>query len=195
MRYIDEKFEQLKEWKNRNGMQIYDRANMVLSHYKDYILMGGKLGYDFTDTFVLFPKHLPEAHDSASKLTNIKKNEEYDKLIKEAYKGLLEQYRFTKNGLTLIPPKTAKEIVKEGHTLHHCVHSYVERVAKGNCVILFIRETANIKQPFYTLEIRNEEVIQIHGERHCSPTPEVEKFLEQWKKRKLITILYKKSDK
>ena len=185
MRYIDEKYEYLKDWKNQHGVYRYDKTSRVLSDYKDYIEMGEKLGYDFADSFVLFPKNLPEAHDQASKLSDVKKNELYNKQIQEAYKSLASKYRFTKNGLTLIPPKTANEIVTEGHTLHHCVHTYVERAAKNQCVILFIRETANKKKPFYTLELRGGEVIQIHGEHHCAPTPEVQKFLDLWKRRKL----------
>jgi len=75
----------------------------------------------------------------------------------------VEQYRFANDDFVLIPPKTANEIVKEGHTLHHCVHSFVEKVAKGECLILFIRQKDNVKEPFYTLEVRNGRVIQIHG--------------------------------
>jgi predicted RNA-binding Zn-ribbon protein involved in translation (DUF1610 family) len=186
IRYIDEKYELLKEQKNKNGVYRYEKPNNVLIEYKDYLEMGGKIGYDFKDSFVLFPKNLTEAHDQASMLTNVNENKKYNKQIQEAYKNLLNQYHFTKDGLTLMPPKSAKEIVKEGHTLHHCVHSYVERVAEGRSVILFIRETENIKKPFYTLEIQDGEVSQIHGEYHCRPTPEVEKFLELWKNKKLI---------
>ena len=186
MRYIDEKFELLKNWINRHGVCRYKEPNNILSDYKDYLLMGVKLGYDFTDSFVLFPKNLPEAHDLASILIDVKKKEIYNKQIQEAYKGLLEQYRFTKNGLTLIPPKTAKEIVVEGHFLHHCVNSYVERVAEGKCVILFIRETSDIEKPFYTLEIHNGQIVQIQGKHHCKPTPKVKKFLELWKNKKLL---------
>jgi hypothetical protein len=187
MRYIGEQFEQLKSLKTRYGGNRYEKPGKVLSEYRDYLHMGGKLGYDFTDSFVLFPKNLPEVHDQASKLFDAKKDKIFNRQIQAAYKGLLEKYRFTKDGLTIIPPKTAKEIVQEGHTLHHCVHSYVERVAEGECVILFVRETANINAPFYTLELRNGRVIQIHGKNHSSPTPEVNAFLELWKRKKLQT--------
>lgn len=186
MRYVDEQYDRMKDSTTRYGARRYQQPSSVLSEYKDYLIMGSPLGYDFTDSFVLFPRNLPEAHDQASKLFDTKKKAIYNGLIRDAYISLLEQYRFTKNGLTLIPPKTANEIVKEGHTLHHCVHSYVERVANGKCVILFIRRTDSIKEPYYTLELRDNRVMQIHGNKHCAPTPEVEKFLDMWKRKKLL---------
>jgi hypothetical protein len=186
MRYVDEQFERLKNYKGQYGNRRYEKPDRIASDYKDYLFMGGRLGYDLSDEFVLFPKNLPEAHDQASKLYKNKKTGIFSKMIQQAYADLLEQYRFTKDGFTLIPPKSANEIIKEGHTLHHCVHSYVENVADGKCVVLFIRRTNDVKQPFYTMELRDDKVIQIHGKHHAKPTPEVEKFLEQWKRKKLL---------
>ncbi|MCL2772669.1 MAG: PcfJ domain-containing protein [Oscillospiraceae bacterium] len=185
MCYVDEQYVRLKDKETPYGVWRYEKPKGVLSEYKDYLVMGGHLEYDFSDSFALFPKNLPEAHDQASKLYDVKKKAGYDQVIREAYKNLAEKYRMTKNGLTIIPPKTAKEIVTEGHTLHHCVHTYVERVADGKCVILFIRKTANIKEPFYTLEVRDGQIVQIHGDHHGAPTPEVKKFLELWERKKL----------
>ena len=185
MRYIEEQFECLKDLKTQYGGRRYESVGRVLSDYKDYLSMGGLLEYDFKNSFVLFPKNLPEAHDQTSKLFSGKKSGIFKKVIRAAYESLLEKYCFTRDGLTLIPPKTEKEIISEGHTLHHCVYSYVEKVAKGECLILFIRQTENIKKPFYTLEIQNGQVIQIQGKYHCEPTPEVKKFLEFWVRKKL----------
>ena len=187
MRYIDEQYERLKEWESHYGGRRYDRPGRLLSEYKDYLEMGNNLAYDFSDSFILFPKNLPEAHDQASILFDTKKQAIFDKAIREAYKPLREQYFFSKDGLTIIPPKTAKEIVTEGHALHHCVHTYVERVAKGRCVVLFVRQKDNIKEPFYTVEVKDGRVIQIHGTRHSAPTPEVNEFLELWAQKKLAT--------
>ena len=188
MRYVDEQFKRFKNWESSFGVHRYEKPNNILSDYKDYLKMGNRLGYDLTNNFVLFPKNLSETHDQTNKLYNNNKTSIFNKEIQEAYKKLLTQYRFTKNGLTIIPPKTSKEIVDEGHKLHHCVASYVENAATGECVILFIRQIENIEEPFYTVEIMDGRVIQIHGKNHCSPTPEVNKFLEQWKRKKLLAI-------
>jgi hypothetical protein len=154
--------------------------------------MGGRLEYDFSHDFVLFPKNLPEAHDQASKLYENRKTDIFSKMIHASYAATLEQYRFTNNGFTLIPPRSAAEIVKEGHTLHHCVHAYVERVANGECVILFLRRTENIKAPFFTVELRDGRVTQVRGQQNSAPTPEVQKFLELWKRKSRGGILVRK---
>jgi hypothetical protein len=150
--------------------------------------MGKSLNYDFTDNFVLFPRNLQEAHDQVAILFDTRKSEFHNNAIREAYKQLRERYCFTKDGFTVIPPKTAKEIVAEGHALHHCVHSYVERVAEGRCIVLFIREKDNVKKPFYTVEVRNNRIIQIHGKNHSAPTPELKKFLDTWEIKKLSVV-------
>jgi len=185
MRYADGQYERLKDWKNRYNVRRYERPGSILSEYKDYLEMGGKLGYDFADSFILFPKNLPEAHDRASQLYDTRKKAALDKAIREAYKALRDRYRFSKDGFTVIPPKTAEEIVAEGHTLHHCVHTYVERVAQRRCVVLFIRRKDKIKEPFYTVELQDGRVIQIHGMRHCAPASEVKEFIELWERKKL----------
>jgi len=186
MRYIEEQFINHKEVKQKYGGPRYHNIGGVLSDYKDYLYMSGFLEYDMKNDFVLFPKNLHEAHDQASEMFNGRKSEIFNKAIRSVYDELKDKYSFTRDGLTLIPPKTAKEIVKEGHTLHHCVNSYLEKVAKGKCLVLFIRQTDNIKKPFYTVEIQDDRVIQIQGMHHCNPTPEVKKFLEIWKRKKLM---------
>jgi len=188
MRYIDEQFERSKGYRTQYGGRRYESPGKTAADYRDYLSIGGKLGFNFSDGFVLFPKKLPEAHDQAANLYEDKKISIFSEMIQKAHSALQAQYRFTKGGLTLTAPKSADEIINEGHTLHHCVHTYVERVAGGECVVLFIRRTDAINEPFYTLEVQGNRVIQIHGNHHCKPTPEVEKFLEQWKRKKLATV-------
>jgi DNA-directed RNA polymerase subunit RPC12/RpoP len=175
MRYAEEQLEHPR----------YNSVDMVSFDYKDYLNMAEKLGYDMKNSIVLFPKNLPDAHDTVSKMYDVNKSGIIKKLISDAYKNLEEKYSFTKDGLTLIPPKSAEEITNEGHILHHCVHSYVEKVTNGICLIFFIRRTENIKEPFYTLEVRNGRVIQVQGKYHCAPTKDVEKFLKIWERKKL----------
>lgn len=72
------------------------------------------------------------------------------------------------------------KVSPEGNALHHCVGSYANRVAKKECVILFLRRTEELEKPFYTVEVRNRKVVQVQGMGHCDPTPEVEAFMAQW---------------
>lgn len=80
-------------------------------------------------------------------------------------------------------------IVAEGNALHHCVGSYVERIAEEECIILFLRRCANECKPFYTIEVRRQEVVQVRGAGNCGMTPEVEAFVTAWKQRALCAPL------
>lgn len=159
---------------------------LAFGAYKDYIRFCEDLNYDLTDDFILYPRHLKEAHDRASEMLNKRKAEITDQKIATEYANLLKQYRMTRYGLMIVPPKTAAEIVEEGHALHHCVGGYVSRVANKECVILFLRKKEEPDKPFYTIEIRNGEVQQIRGYDNCDPPPKVEKYLKAWKQKKLL---------
>jgi predicted RNA-binding Zn-ribbon protein involved in translation (DUF1610 family)/rubredoxin len=180
MRYAEEQYKRLKTFKGKYGGIRYEGVRKVLSEYKDYLIMGRGLNFNLTDSFVLFPRNLQVSHDQSSKLYDTKKSSIYRKVIRGAYEGLLGQYHYANDEFTLIPPKTANEIVKEGHTLHHCVNTYVERVAKGKCIVLFIRRNDSINDPFYTVELQNNRVTQVYGMDHCKPTPEVNNFINLW---------------
>ena len=58
--------------------------------------------------------------------------------------------------------------------------SYTKRVAVGECLILFLRRCENIDKPFYTIELREREVVQLKGANNTDATPEVQKFVECW---------------
>ena len=82
-------------------------------------------------------------------------------------------------------PATPKDIEAEGNALHHCVGGYVGRVAKQECLILFLRKCEEPKKSFYTIEVRNRKVIQVRGMKNEVATPEVEKFMDRWEKKVL----------
>jgi hypothetical protein len=187
MRYAEEQFEHLKGEKTRYAASRYEVLGRVLSEYKDYLRMGRGLDYDLTSSFVLFPRDLKQAHDQAVALYDEHKAAIYNKLILAAYQPLLERYGFTKYGFTMLPPKSAEEIVREGHALHHCVGTYAGRVAKEECIILFLRRADAADEPFVTVELRNGEISQTRGQNNCVPPPEVKKFLELWERQKLLT--------
>lgn len=86
------------------------------------------------------------------------------------------------DGMKVVLPTAPKDLVLEGHVLHHCVGGYVDDMANGECAILFLRQCAEERKPFYTVEVRDGKVTQVRGMKNCSPTPEVSRFIERWKK-------------
>ena len=162
----------------------YRGYNGVLSDYNDYLRFCEQLEYDLKNEFVLFPKNFKQAHDRAQDAIKLHRVEQYDAQVALMQKNLKHQYQFKSDGLIVLPPQSAQEIVREGQKLHHCVGSYVENVVNQDCVILFIRRESRKSKPFYTVEVRGNRVLQVRGANNRSPVPEVEKFLSKWKKKK-----------
>lgn len=76
-------------------------------------------------------------------------------------------------------PKDESEIVKEGKTLHHCVGSYAKKhFVYGTSIIVFVRDKAHRETPLYTLELKNNRIIQLKGERNKSADEEAKKEAE-----------------
>lgn len=162
------------------------------SDWIDYLRWCQELEYDLHNEFIIFPKPFKQAHDRVLEENNKRKDKERlkklakeSKVIKKMAAEVLKQYGIETDDLIILVPKNAKEIIDEGHTLHHCVGTYVEKVAAGTTNILFIRDKKNIKKPFYTLEVRDNIVIQCRGKNNCNMTKEVEEFVELLKRKRL----------
>ncbi len=82
---------------------------------------------------------------------------------------------------------SAEEInqAAEGHKLHHCVGSYVQRVSNHLTTMLFIRMKDKPEESIYSMKVRNNEVIQVRGLYNASMTPEVQGFINSFKAKKL----------
>lgn len=157
----------------------------LLTTFRDYLNMCLQLEYDLTNDFVLFPRYLEKSHDKVTHLIKKRKMEIYNKQIKEQFPVLQKLYQFKHKDYMIVVPRTAKEITKEGHTLHHCVGSYISSVAKQQCTILFVRSKAEPKKPLCTVEIRDNTVRQARCLRNQEPSDEIKAFLDLWEERVL----------
>ena len=183
MRYAAEQFAAHK--KTSFMTPGYYSMSDLLTDYKDYLCMSEALDYDMKSEFILFPRDLKEAHDRVNDLSDKELSAAYDRKIAKAFAELQSRYQFRAGGLMIVPPRSAKEIVKEGQKLHHCVGRYVKDVVKSKCVILFIRQTKAPRRPYCTVEVQNGEVVQARVENNHTPPPEVQKFIETWKQQVL----------
>ena len=177
MRYFEQQFSKMKP-------NSYRGHNGIVSDYDDYLEFCEQLQYDMKNEFVLFPKNLSAAHDQARELVKQEDARQYDPQIASVRKELKRRYQFSSDGLVILPPQSAREIVIEGQKLHHCVGGYASRMAKKECVILFVRQEDQKTKPFYTVEVKNNRVMQVRGAHNCAPTPEVQAFMEKWEQKK-----------
>lgn len=181
----------IKYLKNNKRISIDSKKGYV-KLWSDYLGMAERLGYDLTNDFVMFPKYLKLRHDQCIEIINeqreqakIKAKKQENLKVKKRYVETVEKYGMEYKDLMIVVPKAAEDIIKEGHDMHHCVGGYVSNVAQGKTTILFIRKKDNPTQSYYTMEVKNNEVIQCRGKYNAGMTPDVSSFVQRFKKEKL----------
>lgn len=76
-----------------------------------------------------------------------------------------------------IVPKSIKDLLKEGNTLHHCVGSYADKIVKEGTIVVFFRNKEELDEPFVTVELlksgKSFKVVQAKGMFHEDPEEEI----------------------
>lgn len=188
IRFLDGQYPSLCEKKTQYGGNRYSSMQDMVREYRDYLEMCVKEHYDMGNSFVLFPRDLQVAHDKVARRIKQKADAKMRRDFKTAYRRIMAQLDFEMDGMKIVYPSTPSDIVAEGQALHHCVGSYVERVAQQECIILFLRKCEEETKPFYTIEVRHKEVVQVRGMQNEDATPAVKKFMARWEKQVLKQV-------
>jgi hypothetical protein len=176
----------------RHGLAAHQR---FASDYNDYLQMARELGDDMTDPAVLRPVDMMKAHDDAVERKRAKRDAEYaaqrakyaavEKARNAKYEEAIKKaaaknkaLEVSMSGFVAILPKSVEELSREGTEMHHCVGTYAERVARGECVIVFVRAEQEPDKPLVTVELRDGKVVQARAKFNKEPSPEVEKALK-----------------
>ena len=185
IRYTQRQFLPQRSRKDQHGCLRYRKMQDMVSEYRDYLEMCAGLDYDMKNSFVLYPKNLRESHDRVQKRFKIKESEQLLQNFKIAVQDARKRMAFESDGMKIVVPATPRELEAEGNALHHCVGTYADRVAKKECMILFLRQCTDETKPFYTIEIRGQEIIQVRGTGNCAATPEVQSFIDAFRRQVL----------
>ena len=135
----------------------------VLQEYKDYLRIAEQLGCDTKDEIICRTPDLKKMHDRYSEYYNKNKdsirennaNRSFWQIAEKSEKNA-EHFRYEKEGLQILAPERASDIIREGREQHHCVgasDTYLKRMDKGESYILFLRKKEEPKKPYYTLEV------------------------------------------
>lgn len=175
-----------------------ERLQNCARDWLDYIGWCEELKYDLDNMFFYFPKNFKKVHDRTAaeyqalqdKKAAKKKRREEERVKREAetmkklLDELLKENAGTDNAflikgkeLILRVPKDAQEIKNEGAALHHCVGTYIDRVAKGQTHIFFVRKAKEPDTPYFTMEYNHGRVIQCRGSHNCGMPPAVKAFV------------------
>jgi DNA-directed RNA polymerase subunit RPC12/RpoP len=150
--------------------------------WRDYIGFCKGLKWDLKNEFILFPKDLQKAHDEAMDLLEAKKDEAVDKKIREMYQSHYSRFHWEYKELTMVVPRCAEDIRKEGQDQHNCVATYVERVARKNTVILFLRKKSEPEKSYYTVEYNKGRVIQCRRFANGGMTKEIHAAIQKFER-------------
>lgn len=162
--------------------------------WRDYMDMAEKLKIPLDLERNYKPKDVRIAHNEARDMLQGKDIEAEARKIDRKWKKLkkiyptLAKYEYTGKDYQIIAPKSTGDIVREGMILKHCVHScdfYFDRISTNESYILFLRKTADPKQPYYTLEVEpsgNIRQKRTTGDRQNEDFKDAKKFLTKWQR-------------
>ena len=156
-----DRVEQERREAAKKGAAYYSRSfrDNMEEIFRDYLMDCVTLGLDLHDREVLLPKDLDAAHRRTIAQVKHRANEAMRaEFHKRAEK--LERWRYEAGGLLIRPAADADELIAEGASLHHCVGGYADRMADGETAIFFVRRSDAPEEPYYTLELRNQSVVQ-----------------------------------
>lgn len=164
--------------------------NQEVNDYHDYLQLAAGLGYNLDDDWILYPKNLKERHDQLTEEQNERKvelekesDDKKDRKLKRTIKRKgWTRYEMETEELLIRLPVCAHEIRKEGNAQHHCVATYMDRMVAGETCILFIRKKEEPDKSYYTVEVRDDEVMQVRGKYNADPSEDVEEFMKIFKK-------------
>lgn len=98
------------------------------------------------------------------------------------------KYEYTGEVYSIVIPSGVRDIMREGDALSHCVGKsdrYWERIEQQEAYILFLRKTAEIDKPYYTLEVEPNGTIRqkrTYFDRQNDDLKDAEQFLKEWQK-------------
>ena len=186
---------------------------ITLGIYLDYLNDCRELGADMRKKSVFMPRDLVEAHDTLNmeirQIRELEREEEElkksrgrkrqagqkNKLYKKLRKKILQQYAFEADGMMIYVPKKLEEFIDEGIAMHSCVGGYVDRVAEGRTIVVFIRSVADHRERIGTMEISKDgtSIIQARAKYNQDLPPEAADFVRKFKEIKIDKIIGRKT--
>ena len=163
--------------------QGFNTLNSFIGELRDYLDMC--ISMDIKPT--LYSSYLKQTHDITSRNFKVKLTEEQAEMFENAYKDFTPFITEDKT-YSIIRPKNADDVKHEGSALNHCVASYISKILKKNCLIVFLRKTKATNKPLVTIEIGNEAIVQARGASNRSITEDEYKAICEYAKKNKLKV-------
>ena len=163
--------------------QGFKSLNSFMGELRDYLNMC--VSMDIKPT--LYSSYLKQTHDITSRNYEVKLTEEQNEMFENAYKDF-KQFVTEDKTYSIVRPKNADDVKHEGSALNHCVASYISKILKRNCLIVFLRKTKATDKPLVTIEVENEAIVQARGASNRSITEDEFKAICEYAKENKFKI-------
>lgn len=163
-----------------NNPEHYNSLRDVLVTWSDYVQECAETNVDLLVTKNLYPRDLYELHQKQIELKKIATDRENNLKVRERYEELAS-ISFEDSGLLIRPFTSAQEIIDEGNQLKHCIGGYIAKHISGSIDLFTIRLVEKPDEHYYSVEIKDEDIIQVRGFDNKSTTEELNKFMDKYK--------------
>ena len=152
---------------------MVDDIDYLLSELYDYAFMMKQISPKFDK----YPRHLLTTHKIACRNYNRLKKQFDEDIFKSRIDLSMEktfgEYRF-------FYPECTQDIKDEAVQMNNCVSSYIDKVLRGDCHILFLRLKNHPKESLVTIEVRNNKIVQAFQKFNNPLTKEQKEVVEKW---------------
>ena len=163
--------------------QGFKSLNSFMGELRDYIDMC--VSMDIKPT--LYSSYLKQTHDITSRNYEVKLTEEQAEMFENAYKDF-KPFVTEDKTYSIVRPKNADDVKHEGSELNHCVASYISRILKRNCLIVFLRKTDKLDKSLVTIEVENKAIVQARGASNRSITEEEYRAICEYAKKNKLKV-------
>ena len=185
---------QIHNYIRRQMKAMKATPSQVLNTWGDYLSMAKRLGWDINDSIIYRVNKLRQRHDE---LVDMLQGDKSIALmageilvhyphVEEIYASIKPKYEYGDDEYTIVVPTRIEEVMHEGRALHHCVDSserYWERIERRESFVFFLRKSAAVDTPYYTLEVEPNGTIRQKRTKFDRQEADIEdatKFLTKW---------------
>jgi len=172
----------------RKALQYCERRKIRRDFYATHLRNCQMLGLDLGDTKVYFPKQfnarqqiVQELADAERAKRDAVKNRKMNRQIAAAASNVTLHPQ--RGAYQIVIPRSMHDLVVEGRAMSNCLGqaSYAARIARGESLIVFVRQSQNPKAAFVAVEydLKRGAITQCYGSKNSKPPKTVRNFIER----------------
>ena len=187
-------YEKIWNYLKKQSVIIQGPLSWTKRTWKDYLNMAKRADLNVKSDMIWKPKNLYAAHQEVILLLQKEKLEEQAAELAKKWTKVndilpnLSKFEYADDKYAIVTPRAIIDIVKEGTSLQHCVHTcdfYFDRIQKNESYLFFLRRAESPSSSWYTLEVEpsgNIRQKRTTGDNQDKDLDEAIIFLKEWQK-------------